>query len=544
MSTIKISQLPAATLPIPASGLVPLVQNGVTVKATLAQLNQVVSVTSYGATGDGVTNDKPSIQAAINAVAASGGGAVYFPPGTYLVDGSGVDTDGIVISSSNITLFGDGAASILKQSNQSKFLVVLNGTAAQISNIEISNLYLDGPTARSNYTSTVFPKQHWHLLMCINVKNLRVNNNTFYAPIGDAIALDQAFVSEGAPPYTTVRHNENVWIENNFIDGFDYNNRNGVSIIDGKNVYIKNNVMTRLSNQYMPGSVDIEPNPYPYYICQNIHVVGNDFSNTQGVLGHIAYYIPSNSYNASTPPQNYIFEGNTFTGTGRCIAGINQNNSRINLTVKNNVCKTTGQAFLFGFQAFACYLKSAVISGNVFDNSLATQAPILCYRDGAIVDSIEDVIVSNNVFLGNATLPGVQATGNVASTTFIGNDFNTALDYGINLSGSSTITFTSFVGNMFRNIAGSGLSANMSGTNANADTCVWVGNTSTGYASVSRFQASQYIDFSTASPQDSASGNYAVGAKVFNLSATSGQPKGWVCTVAGLPGTWVSEGNL
>ena len=30
----------------------------------------------------------------------------------------------------------------------------------------------------------------------------------------------------------------------------------------------------------------------------------------------------------------------------------------------------------------------------------------------------------------------------------------------------------------------------------------------------------------------------------FNLSATVGQPKGWVCTVAGTPGTWVSMGNL
>lgn len=30
----------------------------------------------------------------------------------------------------------------------------------------------------------------------------------------------------------------------------------------------------------------------------------------------------------------------------------------------------------------------------------------------------------------------------------------------------------------------------------------------------------------------------------FNLSAAVGQPKGWVCTVSGTPGTWVSMGNL
>jgi hypothetical protein len=35
-----------------------------------------------------------------------------------------------------------------------------------------------------------------------------------------------------------------------------------------------------------------------------------------------------------------------------------------------------------------------------------------------------------------------------------------------------------------------------------------------------------------------------VGDRVINNVPTVGQPKAWVCTVAGLPGTWVSEGNL
>ena len=40
-------------------------------------------VRAYGATGDGVTIDSPAINRAIEAVAAAGGGTVYFGSGTY-----------------------------------------------------------------------------------------------------------------------------------------------------------------------------------------------------------------------------------------------------------------------------------------------------------------------------------------------------------------------------------------------------------------------------------------------------------------------------
>ncbi|UOF77229.1 pectate lyase superfamily protein [Caudoviricetes sp.] len=37
---------------------------------------------------------------------------------------------------------------------------------------------------------------------------------------------------------------------------------------------------------------------------------------------------------------------------------------------------------------------------------------------------------------------------------------------------------------------------------------------------------------------------WELGDRVINSAPTVGQPKSWVCTVAGTPGTWVSEGNL
>lgn len=47
--------------------------------------------------------------------------------------------------------------------------------------------------------------------------------------------------------------------------------------------------------------------------------------------------------------------------------------------------------------------------------------------------------------------------------------------------------------------------------------------------------------FGTAAP---ATGTWTVGDRVEQATPVVGNPKGWRCTVAGAPGTWVSEGNL
>ena len=73
-----------------------------------SRLDEKFSVKDFGARGDGSTDDRTAIQAAIDAAEAAGGGVVYFPAGTYIisnfikVDDTGVMLEGVGGYLSNI----------------------------------------------------------------------------------------------------------------------------------------------------------------------------------------------------------------------------------------------------------------------------------------------------------------------------------------------------------------------------------------------------------------------------------------------------------
>lgn len=83
MSTIKISQLPAATTPLTGAEQVPLVQGGVTKKAPIASVSDFVNPAAFGAVGDGVADDTLALRATF-AYAMPRGLSVILK-GTYLI---------------------------------------------------------------------------------------------------------------------------------------------------------------------------------------------------------------------------------------------------------------------------------------------------------------------------------------------------------------------------------------------------------------------------------------------------------------------------
>lgn len=95
-----------------------------------------VNVKSYGATGNGTTDDTTAIQTAIS---ASGGRALYFPPGVYIA--------GSLNLVSNITLFGDGVGSVLKLKAATTYSSLVLDT---VDSVTITNLKIDGNMANQS----------------------------------------------------------------------------------------------------------------------------------------------------------------------------------------------------------------------------------------------------------------------------------------------------------------------------------------------------------------------------------------------------------
>lgn len=133
------------------------------------------SVSSYGAVGNGVANDTAAIQAAINAVAAAGGGTVAIPVGTFLIDG--------IVLDEGVQLVGQGWTSELK-ARHAGASATPSWTSVAVTNGNVT--YPDLPSGSPCY-SLISVKQTGVRKYGVAVRNLSVNGDggTFGAMTAD-----------------------------------------------------------------------------------------------------------------------------------------------------------------------------------------------------------------------------------------------------------------------------------------------------------------------------------------------------------------------
>jgi len=126
--------------------LVGFLQNGSGAIARSAQnkMRDVVSVKDFGAVGNGMANDTAAVQAAWDAVAAQGGGTIFFPTGTYLCNLVGRGDD-------NVSLLGTGHGSVLKSYAPNNWAVKYNNGFPSLA-ISVQNIsFRDDTNARTTH---------------------------------------------------------------------------------------------------------------------------------------------------------------------------------------------------------------------------------------------------------------------------------------------------------------------------------------------------------------------------------------------------------
>ena len=91
--------------------------SGAAARTVQSRFNDFISVKDFGATGNGSIDDTAAIQAALDAIVSTGG-TLYFPPGKYLVSGSGLSlnqsalSDGVALTRVNLLGAGMGSTEI------------------------------------------------------------------------------------------------------------------------------------------------------------------------------------------------------------------------------------------------------------------------------------------------------------------------------------------------------------------------------------------------------------------------------------------------
>ena len=108
---------------------------GATARTVDAKLKETVSVTDFGAVGDGVTDDTAAIQAALNASSN-----IYLPSGTYKT------TAPLLLNSNNI-ITGAGISSVIKNTTNLSVIKSITPTGSRIYFVGGSNFKIEGNTA-------------------------------------------------------------------------------------------------------------------------------------------------------------------------------------------------------------------------------------------------------------------------------------------------------------------------------------------------------------------------------------------------------------
>lgn len=382
-------------------------------------------VTSYGATGNGTTDDRAAIQSAIDAASAAGGGVVFFPKGTYRITGS------LEVSGNNVQLEGTGKASVI-------FLSTAGGTVIHISNAtnfrntthnKVVNLTIDRAVAPSATSAGIWVERaRFTTLQGVTVFNAGdgiavgpksttpdiVNQHTYI--------LDSYVMRSGSRLATSTFPNAGII----FYSGADYNVHN--TFVEPSNRGI---VMTNYAN-----GIEISQSSVINGSAYNYGIV----SDGPGFARYIENVIIENAH------QQQIFIGGTsknISVTDSWIGAGDELSTRVGIQVEAGAGPVTIANNRIGNQRGS----GIVSSGNrvkILGNELSYNVGGGCACDSIQVNGGNHVIIEGNQVESPTDRYGVGVYGPTTYTIYSGNDTSQSGLGFINTSAGPSIANNNF----------------------------------------------------------------------------------------------------
>lgn len=489
-----------------------------------SKLREFVSVKDFGAVGDGTTDDTAALSLAIT-YATSSNKLLVAPAGRYLMSGTGIS-----LPAGFPGLIGEGLSRTL-------FYYTGTGTAITVDGSAKLGVYRDwqvisgavGAT-ESTARSTARNGVYWNCYGGLgNIKNIK---STYFNGFGmkfEAIA--------------------DSYVENVIVEACGNASERAFSIVNGTGS-AKNSLFNRVQ---VDGS---------YILAMLIEGSGNSINTIRSERSSGNGVLYTHIIRGDTTVVDCIIDGPTYVYTGIGIG----NGFIKNLNVKSGAVDfTTSVAYdsTISIDNSAFSGVASITSGNsrpysfkdcIFFSTVSSSYASK-YTQFTNCAMKSDISLSGNgvkVKLRDCTVDGAIGAGSGSNSIEIdGGDYAyyPSLDNVIARNANFTTAFSTGFTQKAISLACvfSGL-VTIRGTTTKwvSESCDFNGGVAlgTGTPCWSFGINDTFASVTGALNAAPTAGTWQRGHRAYNPTPTVGQPKSWVCTASGTPGTWVSEGNL